>query len=337
MVTIILAILIFGLLILAHELGHFLAAKWVGIKVHEFAIGMGPAVVSKPFGETRYSLRLFPIGGFNKMAGMEPGDENNPRGFNAKSIPQRTAVIGAGSLMNFVLAVILFIFVFAVLGVPSNSNVIGKVSPNSPAWEAGLQSGDKIVAIEGQKVTTWGDLVSVIHNGAGEQLLFSIERKGEAFSVEITPQLDAERELGLIGIRQSVERKGLVNSVILGVTNTVGIIAAIFSGLFKMLLGTAPAEVAGPVGIVTILDDVARFGLANVLNFAAILSLNLGLINLFPVPALDGSRLVFLLFEGLRGKPVDPVKENVIHLIGFALLIGLMIFITYQDILRILG
>lgn len=335
--TIILAILVFGLLILVHELGHFIVAKWVGIRVYEFAIGMGPLLFKKEHGGTKYSLRLFPIGGFNKMAGMEPGDEDNPSGFNKKSLWQRTAVIAAGSAMNILLALVLFIFVFAVLGVPSQKNIVGEVSANSPAAQAGIKAGDMITAIDGTKVETWNEMVDLIHQKPGETISLTVERDEKGFTVYTKPVLDSENKVGLIGIKQSRERSGLIESIVLGVRNTVAITVAIISGLVQMITGRIPAEVAGPVGIVGILGNVAQFGLANILNFQGLLSLNLGLINLFPIPALDGSRLVFLAIEGLRGKPVDPQKENLIHLVGFALLIMLMLFITYQDILRLLG
>lgn len=335
--TFLLAILVFGLLILVHELGHFLAAKWVGIRVYEFAIGMGPLLFSRERGGTKYSLRLFPIGGFNKMAGMEPGDEDNPAGFNRKSLWQRTAVISAGSIMNILWALVLFIFVFAVLGVPSQANIVGEVMANSPAAQSGIQPGDKITAIDGIKVDNWNQLVDIIHESPGKTLSLTIVRGDRQFEVSTKPVLDDENNMGLIGIKQSRQRSGLFEAVALGVKNTVVITVAIVSGLVQMITGKIPAEVAGPVGIVSILGNVAQFGLANILNFQGLLSLNLGLINLFPIPALDGSRLVFLGIEGLRGKPLDPQKENLIHLVGFALLIMLMLFITYQDILRLLG
>ncbi|NLK00556.1 MAG: RIP metalloprotease RseP [Clostridia bacterium] len=335
--TIILAILVFGLLILAHELGHFIVAKLVGIQIHEFSIGMGPAAYSTQRGETKYSLRWFPVGGYNKMAGMEPGDESNPRGFNSKSLLQRSAVIAAGSVMNFILAIVLFIFLFAVIGIPSNANIIGHVSPGSPAAEAGLQPGDKIIKIGDVEIQSWNDLVDVIHGKPGESLTLTLQRDEKVEKVGVVPHVDQDRGVGIIGIRQSMERKGVFNSIFLGFSSTVKILAAILVSFVQMLTGKLSADVAGPVGIVNILGDVAQFGAANVLNFTAILSLNLGLINLFPIPALDGSRLIFLLVEGLRGKPLAPEKENLIHFIGFTALILLMLLITYQDIIRLLG
>lgn len=334
---ILLAVLIFGLLILVHELGHFLVAKSVGIHVEEFAIGMGPLLVGKQWGETKYSLRLFPVGGYNKMAGMEPGDEDNPKGFNRKSVGHRTAVIASGSLMNIALALVFFVVVFAMLGVPSNINVVGDVNPGGPAAESGIMPGDRILEINGEEVTTWTEIVDIIHANPGAALTMTLERNGSEFTVKTVPEYDAQNDMGLIGITQSTEKTGFWGAIVLGTKNTIALTVAILAGLGNMIFGRIPADVAGPVGIVSIMGDVAQLGLANVLSFTALLSLNLGLINLLPIPALDGSRLIFLGYEGLRGKPLSHEKENLIHLVGFALLIMFMVFITYKDILRLIG
>lgn len=335
--TILLAILIFGVLIMVHELGHFIIAKSVGIQVHEFAIGMGPLLASKKWRGTQYSLRLFPIGGYNKMAGMEPGDENNPDGFNTKSVGKRMGVIASGSLMNILLALVAFVIVFALLGVPSQTNTVGSVIGSSPAAQAGIMPGDKIIAIDGKKVDTWNDLVEIIHSSSGKNLSLTLSRDHKQIVVNAVPEYDAENKMGLIGIKQSTERTNFFEAISLGVKNTFVLTISIFAGLIQMIAGKIPAEVAGPVGIVSILDNVAQLGLANILSFTSLLSLNLGIINLFPIPALDGSRLIFLALEGIRGKPVSPEKENMIHLVGFALLIMFMVFITYKDILRLIG
>lgn len=335
--NILLAILVFGLLIMVHELGHFLVAKQVGIQVDEFSIGMGPLLLGRKWGETQYSLRLLPIGGYNKMAGMEPGDEDNPRGFNRKSVGKRTAVIAAGSIMNILLALVFFVIVFAMLGVPSQANIVGEINEKSPAARAGILPGDRIVAIDGAEVGNWNEIVSVIHTNSGKDLTLTLLRDGRERSVHVIPEYNPENKVGLIGIKQSTERTGFIEAIVLGTKNTVALTVSILTGLVQMLTGKIPADVAGPVGIVSIMGNVAQLGLANILSFTALLSLNLGLINLFPIPALDGSRLVFLGFEGLRGKPLAPEKENLIHLVGFALLIMLMVFITYKDILRLIG
>lgn len=333
--SIIITVIILGMLIISHELGHFLAAKAVGVQVHEFAIGMGPKIFEYKGKETLFTLRALPIGGFNKMAGMEPEDEDHPRGFNKKSVGQRSLIIFAGSFMNFILALLIFIIVFMGLGVPTNRNVIGGIIPGGAAEIAGLKPGDQIVAINGEETKTWEDLTAIIHKNAGKELDFQIKREEKFFNVKITPVLDPEYKVGLIGIERSWEKQGFFESIVLGVKQAVELGYLLIVSLVQMIVGKIPAEVAGPVGMVQLVGQAAQYGLASVLNFAAILSLNLGLINLFPIPALDGSRLIFLGLEKLRGKPLQPEKENLIHFIGFFLLIGLMILITYQDILRL--
>ena len=337
MTTLLVAVIIFGLLIVTHELGHFMVAKMVGIRVHEFSIGMGPVVLSTRKGETVYSLRAFPIGGFNRMAGMEPGDLEDERGFNKKSVGQRMAVIVAGSAMNFLLAIFLFIFVFMGIGVPSNTTVVGGLLPGRPAEQAGLQRGDRILAVAGQEVDNWRELVEIIHRSPGKPLNLLVERAGKQMQFTVTPEMDPQSKVGLIGIEQMWKQLGFFSSILRGIQQAMAVGVLILTSLVQMVTGQVPAEVAGPIGIVQLAGEAARLGLASVLDFAGLLSLNLGIINLFPIPALDGSRLIFLGVEGVRGRPVNPERENFIHLIGFALLILLMIVITYQDLLRIFG
>ncbi|MEW6623245.1 MAG: RIP metalloprotease RseP [Bacillota bacterium] len=333
--TAILAIVIFGILILVHELGHFFVAKATGIRVEEFAIGMGPKLLGIKQGETYYSLRALPIGGFNKMSGMEPGQESDSRGFNSKSIFQRMMVITAGSLMNFLLAIVLFVLVFSYIGIPANSNVIGDTLAGMPAEQAGLKPGDQIIKIDGTPVNNWVEITEIIHNSPNKNLLLTVQRNGNVFDVNIVAEKDPETGVGLIGIRDSVRTYDVLTGLKLGVMRAIAILVLIVSSLVQIVTGQAPAEVAGPVGIVQMIGQVAQFGIGTVLNFAALLSLNLGLINLLPIPALDGSRLVFLAVEGIRGKPINPERENFVHLIGFTILIFLMLLITYKDIIRI--
>ncbi|WP_366921671.1 RIP metalloprotease RseP [Metallumcola ferriviriculae] len=336
--TLLATVIIFGLLIFIHELGHFIVAKRAGVYVEEFSLGMGPKIVSRQKGETLYSLRALPIGGFVRMGGMESDLEvPEGQGFNDKTVLARMSVIFAGPLMNFILAVILFVVVFMVLGVPSDANVVGRVLPDKPAAEAGLMAGDRITAVDGQKVTNWMDLVRIIHNKADQEISLSIVRNGDEREFTAVPQLDPEYNVGLIGIEQSWERHGLFGAIWLGLEQSYEITKLILVGFIQTFTGQIEAEVSGPVGIYSLVGQAMKFGFGTLLNFTALLSLNLGLINLFPIPALDGSRLVFLGFEGLRGRPLDPDKENMIHLIGFALLMMLIIVITYNDIAKLLG
>lgn len=333
--TAVLAIIIFGILILVHELGHFIVAKATGIRVEEFAIGMGPKLIGIKHGETDYSLRLLPIGGYNKMSGMESEQENDEKGFNKKTVLQRMMVISAGSLMNFLLAIVLFVLVFSFIGVPANSNIIGDTMAGFPAELAGLQKGDQLIAINGEPVNNWTELTKIIQNSPEKPLIIDVKRNNMPLEVHVTPQRDSETGLGLIGIKDSLMTYNIGAGLKLGIERAVSILILIVSSLVQIITGQAPAEVAGPVGIVQMIGEVAQYGIGTVFNFAALLSLNLGLINLLPIPALDGSRLVFLAIEGIRGKPISPERENFVHLVGFSLLILLMVLITYQDIIRI--
>lgn len=333
--TAVLAILIFGVLILVHELGHFIVAKATGIRVEEFAIGMGPKIFGVKYGETDYSLMVLPIGGYNKMSGMEPGTEDDEKGFNSKSVFQRMMVIIAGSLMNFLLAIILFVLVFSYIGVPANSNVIGDTIEGFPAEQAGLKKGDQLTAINGEPVNNWLELTQIIQKSPEKNLTITVQRDNTILEIDVVPKKDPETGLGLIGIRDSLKTYPVWTGLKLGTERAIAILVLIVTSLVHIITGQAPAEVAGPVGIVHMIGEAAQYGAGMILNFAALLSLNLGLINLLPIPALDGSRLVFLAIEGIRGKPINPERENFVHLVGFAMLILLMILITYKDILRI--
>lgn len=321
---------------MVHELGHFLVAKAGGIRVEEFSLGMGPALVQHRRGDTLYSLRLLPIGGYNRMAGMEPGDDlDDPRGFNRQSLGWRMGVISAGSLMNFALPVFLYFLVFLMVGVPVDEPVVGRVMEGWPAEEVGIRSGDRILQIQEEKVSTWNQVVDIIHERPGEPLRMVVERDGERLAFTLTPREDPQSSLGMVGIEQSLARYSPWQSLLMGCKQTGQFLVLLVVGLWQILTGQMPADLVGPVGIVQLVGQAAQFGLASVLSFAAFISLNLGVINLLPIPALDGSRLVFLAVEGIRRRPLDPEKENLVHLVGFVLLILFMIVITYRDVTNI--
>jgi len=344
--TVVLALFIFGLLIFVHEFGHFIIAKMVGIRVEEFSIGMGPKAFSSQRGETLYSVRILPIGGYVKMTGESGIEEedvltaNDPKRFNNKTVGQRAAVVIAGPLMNFLLAILLFALFFSFVGIPTPdiSTKIGDIVADSPAEKAGLKSGDRIVNINGHNIEEWSEMVEIIHNQPGQELDFTIERNGQMMNLKITPELDPESNVGLIGITPSTywEKVNPITGLGLAIKRTFEIIVFTFVAIVQMLTGQmGVGEVAGPVGIVKLIGESARVGLIYVINLTALISINLGLLNLLPIPALDGSKLIFLGIEALRGKPIDARKENFVHIIGFALLMTLMLIVTYRDIVRL--
>ncbi len=346
MQTVLTSIIVFGIIIFVHEFGHYALAKFSGIFVEEFSIGMGPKIVSKKWGETSYSLRVLPIGGFCKMAG-EAGEEDSntqtvprDRRFDGKPALSRMAVIFAGPLMNFIFAAVLFAVLFSFLGIPVDyQNEIGQVQPDSIAEEAGFLEGDRIIKINEINIETWQDVVGVIHNSPAEELNITVVRNDAPLNIKVIPGLDEETELGMIGIvpgEPILHKVGILTGIKDGIINTMELTVLIIQGLVQLVTGeVSPEGVAGPLGIIQMIGESAKFGLIYLVNFTAFLSVNLGLLNLLPIPALDGSRLLFLLLEVVRGKPINPAKENFVHLIGFFLLMLLMVVITYQDVARL--
>jgi regulator of sigma E protease len=339
MLTFIASVFVFGILIFFHELGHFAVAKVVGIKVHEFSLGFGPKLFTIPRGETLYNLRVLPLGGFVRMAGMDPSDEDSKeeeRGFNKKTIGQRIAVIFAGPLMNFLLAILLLSIIFIFQGIPSATTGISEIIPGFPAEKAGIEVGDKIVAVNGQEVVSWEELVGIINEKPEEELEITVVRDGTERQFKMVTIRD-ENGSGKIGIvpEQGVSKGNLFQALALGAKLTGKVTIMILDFISKMIFGQAPADLGGPVRVVSEIGKAAQVGFFFLLQLSAFLSINLGLFNLFPIPALDGSRILFLAWEKVRGRPVDPIKENFIHLVGLGLLLLLMVFITYNDILQI--
>ncbi|HHV56173.1 MAG TPA: RIP metalloprotease RseP [Firmicutes bacterium] len=329
-------IFVFGLLTIFHELGHFLAAKRVGILVEEFGVGLGPQLWAHRWGETRYSVRLFPLGGFVRMLGEEEGTEESERSFRRQSVLSRLLVIGAGPVMNFVLAALLFALIFFVAGVPAAGTRIAGVVSGQPAAIAGLKAGDVIVGIDGEPVRTWEQVVSGISRRAGQETRITVRRAGRELTFSLVPRpAEGEGGRGVIGIQRVMERYRPFLSLYWGARQTVGTTLFILVRLGQMIMQRAPADVAGPVGIVQVVGEVARTGLINLLSLAGLLSVNLGLFNLFPIPLLDGGQLVIISWEGLRGEPLGPEREGLVKLIGVILLLAILVLATYQDLLRL--
>lgn len=344
MLTFIASVVIFGLLIFAHELGHFLVAKRAGIGVTEFAVGFGPRLLGWQREETTYSLRLFPLGGFVRLVGVTPEESDLAGSFQSKPVWQRFAVIVAGPLMNFLLAVLLFSLIyFAFVGIPLyQSTAIGNVLTGGRAEAAGLLPGDRLLSIAGREVNNWYELVRAINDHPEQQISIEFLRNDAPQSVRITPRLDQETGRGLVGISPQVRLYSLLPSLQQGLSHTLWFLGLLADSIMQMVTGRVAPDVVGPLGIIQIVGEQIegenvgdRDRIVNLLSLVAFISINLGLLNILPIPALDGSKLMFLVLEGLRGKPVDPRKEAFVHFIGFAVLIFLMVIASYRDLLRL--
>lgn len=338
MLTILAAIFVFGVLVTVHEFGHFITAKMTGMRVDEFAIGFGPKIYQQKDGETLYSLRAIPLGGYNKIAGMDPDDPVEPNAFNSKPIPARMLVILAGALMNFILPIILFSGIFMVEGRLQlvNEPVLGTVVDEMAAARAGLKAGDRIVTIDGKNVETWTDVVLNLRKAGTEEVTLTAERNGVLQTYKMTPMFDKDAGRPLIGVspKFSKESLGFFGSIKEGFIYTKNIGLSMVSGLYRIVSGNAPADVAGPIGVAQMAGQVAEKGLLPLMNFVAFLSINLGVINLLPLPALDGGHFVLLLLEALRGKPLGGKAMMNIQMVGVALILALTVFSTFKDITR---
>ncbi|WP_033542072.1 RIP metalloprotease RseP [Planococcus sp. CAU13] len=414
METVISFIIIFGALVFFHELGHFLFAKRAGILVREFAIGMGPKILGITKGETLYTVRLLPIGGYVRMAGEdfdrvvlqaghrigvllneeglakkiilnqktmypdimfleveeadlekalyikgydeeerfvrlevsrdavieENGTETvlapHDRQFDSKSIGHRFMTIFAGPLFNFILAFFIFTAIGLLQGVPTNEPVIAEVQDDSPAEEAGMQAGDLITEVDGKTIVTWNELVESVQDEAGTPLDFEVQRDGETVEFTITPELleQEQGDIGVIGVLyESPREKDFFGSFVYGAETTVFWFKEIFRLLGILVTGQFTIDaLSGPVGIYKTTEQVAQYGIFTLMSWAGMLSINLGIMNLLPLPALDGGRLMFFVIEALRGKPVDRQKEGMVHFVGIMLLMLLMIVVTWNDI-----
>ncbi|MBC7087327.1 MAG: RIP metalloprotease RseP [Tissierellales bacterium] len=325
------AIFVFLMVILIHELGHFTVAKLVGIKVNELSIGMGPRFFHKKYGDTEYSIRALPIGGYVKMEG-EDEESDDPRGFSKQSPLARIAVVAAGAIMNFILAIVVLSIVSFMIGQPTTT--ISEVIDNSPAESAGLMPGDKIISISGNTIENWEDIVNNIEKSNNNtQLEIIVERNNELETILVTPKMEDERMV--IGIVPEGD-SNVIEAIKDGFNNTFYFITLMIDFISMSLRGNVSInDLAGPLGVISIVGVAANQGIISLLYLLGFISINLGFINLMPFPALDGGRIIFLVVELIRGKPLDPKKEGMIHFIGLMLLFALMLFITYNDILRL--
>ncbi len=344
-ITIVIFLGILAVLILAHELGHFATAKAFGVRVEEFGLGFPPRLISVRRGETRYSLNAIPLGGFTKMAGEE--DPKVPRSLASKGIGTRLIVLSAGSIMNALLPLLLFSIAFMVPHDMAVGEVsVEEVAPNSPAAAAGIEPGDIILSIEDKPVHNIGNLQRYTHLNLGKEVTLRIKHSDSTTEeVQAIPRWKPPEGQGAIGILVSMLNPTVVSqhepfwkAIPMGASECIETFVLFKNEIIRIFIGATSLQVTGPVGIAQLTGEVAKAGISPLLQFAGFISINLALINIFPLPALDGGRIVFVLLEGARrGKRISPKTEGLIHAIGFALLMAAILVITYQDIIRIIA
>jgi regulator of sigma E protease len=344
-ITILAFLFVLALLILAHELGHFSTAKAFNIKVEEFGIGFPPRLFSHKHGETVYSLNAIPLGGFTKMAGEE--DPNLERSLASQKPWKRLVVLSAGSIMNFILPFLLISLALMIPHQVANSDVyIVDVEQGSPAEASGLQTGDKLLEVNNNPIANLNDLSRQVQLNLGKKISLRYQRLGQDYYTSLTPRWKPPENQGAIGVSLKAENMVISSqslpfwqAVPQGMSQTFETLGLFKNSILALLTGAASgAGVTGPVGIAQITGEVARAGISPLLEFTAFLSINLGIINLLPLPALDGGRIVFVLLEWIRrGKKISPEKESLVHLGGFIMLMLLMVAVTIQDLIRIIG
>ena len=339
-----LVIIIFSLLVIVHESGHFFTAKLAGIKVEQFSVGFGPQLLGWQRGETLYAIRAIPLGGFVKLAGMDGSMDAGPRSFNAHPLWQRFLVIVAGSAFNLALPVLIFFGVYTTVGAAEVQTpiAVSAVDSGTPANNAGLQSGDVIRSINGRPINKFEDLRSALEAAKDTPVTVVIGRHDQLLTLTVTPKLDQASGSYILGFHPAIHswKPGPVESAGRAIRDTGDSIVGIVGGIYQLatnkklggLLG--PRGLEGPVGIVKTTAKAAQAGPLPLFEVVALLSLSLGLANILPFPALDGGRAAFLVLELIRGRPVDPAREQVVHYVGLALLFGLIGLVTYNDLLR---
>jgi regulator of sigma E protease len=345
-------IVLLGVLIFVHELGHFLLAKSLGVGVQKFSLGFGPKLIGRKVGETEYMISLVPLGGYVKLLGESETDDVLPqdekRSFVKQHVLRKIAIVIAGPLFNFLFAILAFAVIFMV-GVPSLTTEIGSVQSGSPAEVAGLHAGDTVVSIDGKDVTRWGDLAEIITKSEGRELVLKLNREGAAQDVRVKPEIIKGKNIFgedvdgyKIGVGASkntfIERQNPVKATWSGIEQTWAITELTLVSVVKMVQGVvSPDSLGGPILIAQMAGANVKKGIMNFVFFMALLSINLAVLNLFPIPVLDGGHLLFFLIELVTGKEVNIKWRERAQQVGFFILVMLMIFVFYNDIMRIFG
>lgn len=349
--SIVALIVVLGVLIFFHELGHFLVARFFGVGVEKFSLGFGPRLVGRQIGRTDYRISAIPLGGYVKMVGEEPDAElppaDLPFSFTHKPVGQRMAIVAAGPAFNILLALIIFYFIFLFNGMSVLLPTVGTVSEHSPAAAAGLRQGDRIIAVDDTPVATWQDMAERIAASQGRPLALQYRRGDTEGQVQVTPEVrQAENIFGepvtryVIGITAAgqVETRsiGALEAAFTAASQTWAITEMTVLSVAKIISGTlSPKTLGGPIMIAEMAGQQAREGLVNLMFFTALISINLAILNILPIPVLDGGHLLFFAIEALRGRPVSIRVREIAQQAGMFLLMLLMILVFYNDILRI--
>lgn len=339
MLTILATIFVFGIIVFIHEFGHFITAKASGMRVDEFAIGFGPAIAKKRKGETLYSIRAIPLGGYNKIAGMDPEEPLDDRSFLNKPVWKRFIVIAAGAVFNFLLAIVIFFMIYAVNGIqtPSMEPVVGNMMSNSPAMTAHMTVNDRIVSINGKPVNEWTDISKSLQGTANTLVPIVVNRDGVNQELTVIPEAVGNDGRAVIGINPVMNSMPLnvAEAVVQSLHTTGFVLVSMVDGIWSMITGHTNAELAGPIGVAQMAGQVAESGFANLLQFTALLSLNLGVINLLPIPALDGGHLIVLIIEGITRRRLPTKALQYIQMTGIVILLALFVYATTHDISRL--
>lgn len=342
-------IAVLAILIIFHEWGHFLAARFFGVRVLKFSMGFGPRLIGRRMGETEYLICAIPLGGYVNLFGEDPGEPlseaDRVHAFSSQPVWRRALIVAAGPVFNLLLAVLTFVVV-AMIGLPVFKPQIGVIQKAMPAERAGLTPGDLIRSIEGQEISQWEELQVAIQRHGGRTLTMIVEREGQPVTLRVTPELRQRpnmfgemKPMWIIGVQPKgtlfTRRVNPFSAVVFGVRRTGEITVLTVVGLVKIIEGQLPSDsIGGPILIAQLVGQQASEGLLAISVFIAILSVNLGVLNLLPIPVLDGGHLVFFAIEAVLGRPVSIRKREIAQQIGFALLISLMLFAFYNDIMR---
>ena len=350
MLSILAFIFVLGVLVFVHEFGHFIVAKLLRVRVEIFSIGFGKKLYGIKKGDTEYRVSLVPLGGYIKLSGDNPEEKRDGQSweFLSKTTGERAAIVAAGPAFNYFVAFLLFSLVF-FLGMPNLTAKIGELKDKYPAQTAGIQVGDRILSVDGRKVEFWEELSAIIYKKTGEkEISIKIRRQDKIFDLSLKPKVEITRnifgddiKIGLIGIMPSKETKivrhGIIASIQKGTERVIILTKITYFSLYRMAIGkmSVRESLAGPVVIFKITGEAAKLGFIYLLQIMAALSVSLAIINLFPIPVLDGGHLLFLLCEKIRGKPVSMKVQEIATRVGLSMLVVLMVFVFYNDLVRI--